>query len=175
MLYRTHRPQLRRGVAMLEFAVVAPVLFMLMFAVIEYGRFLMIRQLLDNAAREGARMAAANAPFKYDTTQAKWVAQTLTTSDIQNQVITYLAGQTLKNSSGTTFTASDISIYRADPSTGLAMTDTKGSAWTSASFGEAIAVKISVKYQTLFPAYKFLQNPDPISFICIMRSEAVGH
>ena len=48
----------------MEFAVVAPHLFTLLFAVIEYGRFIMIRQLLDNAASRGRRMAAANAPFK---------------------------------------------------------------------------------------------------------------
>ncbi|MFO0930229.1 MAG: TadE family protein [Gemmataceae bacterium] len=44
----------RPAVALVEAAVVLNVLFLLMFAVFEeYGRFVMFRQLVDNAAREG--------------------------------------------------------------------------------------------------------------------------
>lgn len=164
----------RAGAHLVEFAMVAPITFMFLFAVVEYGRFVMVRQLLDNAAREGARQAAANAPFKYDTTTQTWTAQTLTTSDIQNTVITYLSGIQLLNAAGSNLTASDIQVYRANPATGAAMTDTKGSDWKKCSFGEAIAVKLNVKYSPLVPAYNFLQSPTPVSFICIMRSEASG-
>lgn len=47
----------RRGSAVVEFAVVAPVLFLFIFAVIEFGRIIMVEQILTNAAREGARRA----------------------------------------------------------------------------------------------------------------------
>lgn len=47
----------RRGAAMVEFAVVAPIFFMIVFGVIEFGRGLMVQQLLTNAARNGARKA----------------------------------------------------------------------------------------------------------------------
>ena len=47
----------RRGAAAVEFAVMAPLLFLLVFGMIEVGRGLMVQQLLSNAARDGARSA----------------------------------------------------------------------------------------------------------------------
>src|SRR5215218_3232865 len=45
------------GQAMVEFALVAPVFFLLLFGVIEGGRFIFYYQTLNNATREGARYA----------------------------------------------------------------------------------------------------------------------
>jgi Flp pilus assembly protein TadG len=47
----------RRGAAVVEFAVVAPVFFLMVFGMIEYGRLVMVQQVLTNASREGARQA----------------------------------------------------------------------------------------------------------------------
>jgi Flp pilus assembly protein TadG len=47
----------RRGAAAVEFAVVAPVFFLLVFGMIEYGRMVMVQQIVTNAAREGTRTA----------------------------------------------------------------------------------------------------------------------
>ena len=47
----------RRGAAVVEFAIVAPVFFLLVFGMIEYGRMVMVQQVLTNASREGARRA----------------------------------------------------------------------------------------------------------------------
>ena len=47
----------RRGVAIVEFAVVAPVVFLVVFGLIEMGRMVMIKQAVVNAAREGCRKA----------------------------------------------------------------------------------------------------------------------
>ena len=47
----------RRGAAVVEFAIVAPVFFLLVFGMIEYGRMVMVQQILTNASREGARFA----------------------------------------------------------------------------------------------------------------------
>jgi Flp pilus assembly protein TadG len=52
-LYRRNR----RGAAAVEFAVVAPVFFLLIFGMIEYGRMCMVQQVITNASREGARLA----------------------------------------------------------------------------------------------------------------------
>jgi Flp pilus assembly protein TadG len=46
----------RRGAAAVEFAIVAPVFFILVFGMIEYGRMVMVQQVITNAAREGARV-----------------------------------------------------------------------------------------------------------------------
>ena len=47
----------RRGAAVVEFAVVVPLFFLLVFAMFEFGRVIMVQQVLTNAAREGARRA----------------------------------------------------------------------------------------------------------------------
>jgi Flp pilus assembly protein TadG len=40
-----------------EFAIVAPLFFLLIFGMIEYGRMVMVQQVITNASREGARRA----------------------------------------------------------------------------------------------------------------------
>lgn len=47
----------RRGAAAVEFAIVAPVFFLFVFGIIEYGRMVMVQQVITNASREGARRA----------------------------------------------------------------------------------------------------------------------
>ena len=56
---KTRKPRRsdRRGASVVEFAVVAPVFIVLVFGMIEFGRMIMVQQLLTNAAREGARTA----------------------------------------------------------------------------------------------------------------------
>jgi Flp pilus assembly protein TadG len=65
----------RRGAAVVEFAIVAPVFFLLVFGMIEYGRMVMVQQVITNASREGARVA---------------VLDGATTSDVQTKVNDYL-------------------------------------------------------------------------------------
>jgi Flp pilus assembly protein TadG len=49
-----------RGQAMVEFALVAPMLFVLLIGIFEAGRFVMFLETLNNATREGARFAIVN-------------------------------------------------------------------------------------------------------------------
>ena len=48
------------GQALVEFALVAPVFFLILFAIIEGGRFMVYYETLSNAPREGARFAIVN-------------------------------------------------------------------------------------------------------------------
>lgn len=76
----------RRGAAAVEFAVVAPVFLLLVFGMIEYGRMVMVQQILTNASREGARCAVldgATHQMVVDT-----VTQYLTSGSIQGANIT---------------------------------------------------------------------------------------
>lgn len=52
-----HRPRKRSGVAMLEFAIVLPILLMLVLGIIEMGRVMMLNQVVTNANREACRQA----------------------------------------------------------------------------------------------------------------------
>ncbi len=52
------RQQPRRAVAAVEFAFLAPLLLTLLFGLWQVGRMIEVMQLMDNAAREGARLAS---------------------------------------------------------------------------------------------------------------------
>ena len=54
---RDRRSKRARGAAVVEFAVVLPLLLTILFGIIEYGWVFMVRQTLQTAAREGARIA----------------------------------------------------------------------------------------------------------------------
>ncbi len=54
---RTRENPRARAAAVVEFAVVLPLLLTILFGIIEYGWVFMVRQTLQTAAREGARIA----------------------------------------------------------------------------------------------------------------------
>ncbi|MFV2067849.1 MAG: TadE/TadG family type IV pilus assembly protein [Pirellulales bacterium] len=74
----------RRGAAVVEFAVVAPVFFLLVFGMIEYGRMVMVQQIMTNASREGARLA---------------VLDGVLTGDVVSSVDSYMAGAGISGAS----------------------------------------------------------------------------
>lgn len=47
----------RRGAAVVEMALILPVFFMVILGIVEFGRAMMVAQIVTNAAREGAREA----------------------------------------------------------------------------------------------------------------------
>ena len=76
----------RRGAAAVEFAVVSPVLFLLVFGMIEYGRMVMVQQVITNAAREGARKGVLDASTTSDVTTV--VSNYLTSAHITGATTT---------------------------------------------------------------------------------------
>lgn len=68
--------QRRQGTAAVEMAIVAPIIFLVFFACVEFGRVLMVVHGLEAAAREGCRFA-----ITWDST----------TSDVENLVQERLA------------------------------------------------------------------------------------
>jgi Flp pilus assembly protein TadG len=85
----------RRGAAVVEFAFVAPVFFLLVFGMIEYGRMLMVQQVLTNGSREGARRA---------------ILEQSTSSEVQTVVENYLKSNSV---SGATVTVSPSNLSSA--------------------------------------------------------------
>src|SRR5688572_19458855 len=55
------RQSCRRGAAALEFAVVAPLLFLFFFGIVEFGRAMMVLSVVTNSARSGVRAGAVTA------------------------------------------------------------------------------------------------------------------
>ena len=59
----------RRGAVIVEAAMVIPILLLLMFGIFEYGRFMLVRNVLNHAAREGARHAVVRVAGNQTGTQ----------------------------------------------------------------------------------------------------------
>ena len=58
MFLPTMNGRRRSGTAVVELAVVLPLLMLLLLGIWEYGRMIQVAQILSNSAREGARQAA---------------------------------------------------------------------------------------------------------------------
>jgi Flp pilus assembly protein TadG len=71
----------RPGLAAIEFAIVAPLLVLLILGMIEFGRMIMVQQILTNGAREGARKAVL--PGVTDTMVQKTIDDYLKNADIK--------------------------------------------------------------------------------------------
>jgi Flp pilus assembly protein TadG len=147
----------RKAATVIETAFVLGICILLALAIFEYGRFLMIRQMVDNAAREGARQAVVG-------------TSSFTTAQIQQTVVNYLVGQPLQNTSGQPLQASDVQVYKADPTTGQKATP--DSTWTNAAFGDSIAVQVQAVYHPMLPTFGFLPTSISLQATCVMRSEA---
>ena len=51
-----------KGAALVEMAIILPLLLLIVFGIFEFGRAMVITNSLTNAAREGARQAAVSPP-----------------------------------------------------------------------------------------------------------------
>jgi Flp pilus assembly protein TadG len=76
----------RRGAAAVEFAVVAPLFFLLVFGMIEFGRMVMIQQVITNGSREGARVAVLDGTTTTDVVTA--VNSFLQTASVSGATVT---------------------------------------------------------------------------------------
>jgi Flp pilus assembly protein TadG len=155
MLKTSSRPGGRRpAAAAVEFAFMAPVFFLMLLGIFEYARFLFTAQLMDNAAREGARYAVVN-------------TATASTTNVQTYVDSYLAGQGAQQ-----FVSYDpvtnITVFKADPSTA----QNTGLSWLSASWGDGIGVAVSGTYQPITPGLFFLTGSVSVQATCVMTCEA---
>src|SRR5438309_1354781 len=123
----------RQAATVIEFTFIAMVFFVLMMGIFEYARYLFTQQLLNNAAREGARYAVVN-------------NGTATTTAVQSYVDSYLSGQGA-NQLVSYSSTSNITVFQADPTTGK----NTGLSWSNAAWGSGIGVTISGTYQPMLP------------------------
>ena len=157
MKLRDHGFSGRRGATVVETACVLLIALTLTFAIYEYGRYFMLSQLVNNAAREGARQAVAN-------------TNTQNTAMIQNTVVQYLASQNYTDSAGKTFRASDVLVYQINPATGAKTSP--DSNWYDAAFGSSIMVQVNAKFTSIFPTFGFLPTTVTLRGTAVMSSEA---
>jgi hypothetical protein len=154
-LRRTQQPR-RWGTAAVETAVVLLPCCVFIFAVMEYGRVIMVLQAMNNAAREGARQASAIA--------VGTVTAPVATATVSGTINNYLANQNLQNV--------NITFYEADA------TGHQIGPWTSAAFGQNILVQIDADFPLVFPTFGLLPNSGSapnsmhLTVKAMMRSEA---
>jgi len=74
----------RQGAAAVEFALVAPLFFLMVFGMIEFGRMIMVQQVITNASREGARIAVLDS----QTPTASQVVDYLESAGISGEIVT---------------------------------------------------------------------------------------
>jgi Flp pilus assembly protein TadG len=151
---RIRKQTRRRGAALVEAALVLPIVLMFVFGILEYGRYVMMLQILTNAAREGARYAMIHP-------QPVTVGGTTygnATSDVTTIINKALAGQSLQGQT--------VSIYASD-----SLGNNIGN-WSDAETGESVCVSITGTYKAIIPT--FLRMPSSISVTAksVMRSEA---
>ena len=92
-------PRNERGAAMVEMAIVLPLLAVMFVGIVDFGLILREHQILQNAAREGARFSAMSAN---SISASSDPAGTL--AAIQNRVVAYL------DQENTTISASSVTV-----------------------------------------------------------------
>ncbi|WP_406698671.1 TadE family protein [Singulisphaera sp. Ch08] len=146
----TSKSARRRGAVLVEASIVLPIFLMMLFGIFEYSRFAMMKNLMDHAAREGARYAVVHA---YDKT----------TAEIQTFVRGKLAGQERQLSSGNP----TIQVFRVNPTTGANL-----GLWTDARFGDWVMVQITGTYTSAAPRLLLMNSTFQVRAQAMMRCEA---
>lgn len=180
MLLR-RRATRRRGMTIVESALVLGVFLMLLFGLFEYCRFLMVLHITNNAARDGARYAVVNVNCPSDQIDAKKTEILNYTKARMGGVDKHIVGY-------------EAAVYPCDPSglnlsppqvipktavTGTAVDPFKPynsstnplPQWNEAAFTERIAVTIKGKYKPITPVLLIMPEQIDINVTAVMGSE----
>ena len=126
--------QKRRGATAVEMAAVISVLVVLLFGIFEYCMVIYSTQVVENAAREGARYAVVNS------------ADATLVADTQAVVINFMGGLDTKLS------AYNCDVYLADSG------GNKIGAASTAQFGQYVCVEVSGVYVPMTPGLALLSS-----------------
>jgi Flp pilus assembly protein TadG len=88
----------KEGQSIIEFAVLLPILLLVLFGITEFGRAIMVKNVLHTAAREGARLAAVSPASDSLTVKARVVTvlQAASIDDYQITITTDVAAKTVE-------------------------------------------------------------------------------
>jgi Flp pilus assembly protein TadG len=166
MLMRGQNRRTRRGMTLVESALVLSIFLMLLFGIFEYCRFIMVMHITNNAARDGARYAAVNVNCSDATaTQALIIQYTKDRMAGVSQNISGLAVAVYPcDSAGL---SSSTPVLRSKSTTGSApypdpFGATPYTPWNNAAFTERIAVTIKGTYTPVLPTLLFMPTTIPI-------------
>jgi Flp pilus assembly protein TadG len=184
---KLRRAARRRGMTIVESALVLAVFCLLLFGVFEYCRFLFVQHTVHNAAREGSRYAVVNMdkPASFDATDYTDSSGT-TFANIQKYTTARLGGSDKQLSNF------KVAVFAVD-SAGLALSppvirpksnspptypdpfnasDPNKVPWNQATFAESVGVSIQGTYKPLLPS--FLKMPASMTFTVTAVANAEG-
>jgi Flp pilus assembly protein TadG len=130
-----------RGAAAVELALIAPVLFALVFGMIDFGYAINRDTLVNNASREGAREGSLNPNVAAITTVVRAAAPTLTSANVAVNV-------TCRKASGVACTVG-----------------------TNSASGDVVVVTVSYPHQWLTPVGRVFGNSVTLTRTAEMRIE----
>lgn len=187
---RSARSRRRRGLTIVESALVMSVFLLLLFGMFEYCRFLMVLHVSNNAAREGARYAVVNMDKPTDFDYVDFTDATGKKFDNVQKYTTARIGQIhIRNIENFR-----VACYAVDPA-GLALsppvvrpkakptapsgtypdpfnnTDPNRVPWNNSSFTEKIAVTVDGNYRPILPTFLFMPSSISVRTTSVMGSE----
>lgn len=127
----------RRGVATVEFAIVAPLMIILLLGTIDVGQYVSVGQAVSSASREGTRLAAR------DTTA--------TAAEVTTAVLEYFTGCYPETPETSVDAALDVTVRNE---AGMTITDL-----TTVGTGSALSVEV----QFDFSSVRWLDGASPVS------------
>lgn len=148
MLSRPRRRPSRSGATVVEAAAVIILFMMFLFSIVEYGRYIGLRQAAENAARNAARWALCNT--SYNSTNG------LPTGDMsiirqRFRAALGVGGTNTNNIVESQLTGEVINAYRINPVTGANI-----GSWDSASSSDTIAVELTGQFRFVVPNFLML-------------------
>jgi Flp pilus assembly protein TadG len=152
---RRRRGQSRQGTTLVQTAVALPMMLLFLFGIFEFSRYVMMLQVLNNAAREGCRYAVMHT----DPVVLNSVTYGNADTDVTNLATNCLGGLAL--------TSQAISVYGSD-----AQGNSNGVAWQNTQSGQWITVKITGSFKSLLPTFLHMPASFSVTAESVMRSEA---
>lgn len=192
MIVHRQNPIRRSGAAVVEAAVVLSLVFMVLFGIFEYCRFMFFLQIATNAARDAARFAVVNVntpsvtgtvittDTTYPSTRPVFEVPALTT-----HITNHMGGADRmvrrKSANIPVFQVfpCDSTVLYTDPLTirpklqpdSAAVPPITTASWNNARFTERVAVRITGLYDALLPNFLFMGQSATIEMIVVMGSE----
>jgi Flp pilus assembly protein TadG len=168
MLARRRPAARRRGMTIVESALVITVFLMLLFGIFEYARFLMVLHVTSNAARDAARYAAVNLD---KSTNFDTVNDSVSGRDSITKYTTDKMGGVNKQLTGFT-----IEVFAVDPAslaTNPADPQRKGTAnWNEVTFPDKVGVKLKGRYIPFLPSFLKMEPEIPITITSVTGGES---
>jgi len=90
-------PENEKGQSLVEFAIVVPLLLILVFGIAEFGRAWMTKNIMTGAAREAVRILAVKPPWPGGMTPLNRAKSILNSAGIYTNDITFVIDNTTEN------------------------------------------------------------------------------